>query len=68
MLLKLNYDGPLSNFAFNVSLRRYSTELNMTAVAGAFPNNESFDANLDPPERLMAGLPNYPCSCFSSST
>jgi len=28
-------------------------------VAGAFPNNESFDPALNPPERLMAGLSKY---------
>jgi hypothetical protein len=32
--LKLQYDRPLSNFAFNFNLRRY-TEVDVLATAGA---------------------------------
>ena len=37
-LLKLNHDGPLSNFAFNFNLRRYSEE-NMF-IFGALADQE----------------------------
>jgi len=34
-LLKLKYDGPLSNFAFNFNLRRYTSGLSVTITINA---------------------------------
>ena len=48
-LLKLKHDGPLSNFAFNLKLRRYSADGSGEKVTGTwtgrgivFPNGDTW--------------------------